>query len=233
MPSKKGSIAYELRLLRRKAQRRVKSLTKKLESATSESDRGLFRESIEEFNRQIESSYQKTAGGRRKEGISKGMLEVAKSNLQKSTATTKNISEEQARRNFIAQQQLNAGSRKSGISDYTAEEVSIFYAATKQAWQGKDPSRRNEIIMEYYGATDLQDLVDKVLRQNIEVIKAIIEKKQTNTDRELTEEQKALYDKVMSDEVDSMDSKEVMELVNKLNEKLMQSLIEEPTTTEE
>lgn len=84
------------------------------------------------------------------------------------------------------QSQLNAAST-GAVSEYTKEEVKIFYRATQKAWQrpGVSVQDRNQAILEYYGYENLSELVSDVLTLNQQ---AVDKAKQLNAE-DLTSEQ--------------------------------------------
>lgn len=62
------------------------------------------------------------------------------------------------------------GDTSSILGDAGEDLLRIFYSATKEAWVGKDPSKRNEYIMEALGAQDLDEAYQIVMEQQQEAI---------------------------------------------------------------
>lgn len=75
----------------------------------------------------------------------------------------------QHRLNLIFQEKLNIASRSSSsteiFSDISKAEAKAFYAATMDAWQGKDAKKRNHYIMEYYGTKSLEEAFNIVMNK--------------------------------------------------------------------
>ena len=87
--------------------------------------------------------------------------------VQESTRDASEI----ARRNEIFTREINQAS-KGGVSSISKEETKIFYAATQKAWEGTDPRKRNERIIEKLNADSLEDAWNKVFEKE-EVQKAL------------------------------------------------------------
>lgn len=69
--------------------------------------------------------------------------------------------EEVARKNTMFAHEINQAS-KGGVSSLSKEETKIFYAATKNLWEGKDPRQRNEIIVQKMGVESLEEAWETV-----------------------------------------------------------------------
>lgn len=59
--------------------------------------------------------------------------------------------------------------------------VSVFYAATKQVWQGRPPSRRDYWIMKSLGVETLAEAYDKVIGENKEALRMARDAWRTHT----------------------------------------------------
>ena len=66
------------------------------------------------------------------------------------------------RRNQLFQRDINQASI-GGVSTKSKEEVKVFYAMTKEYWEGSDISVRNKKIMAAFGADTLEEVWDKVM----------------------------------------------------------------------
>ena len=167
MPYKKGSVAEQASKVRRTAKRRIARLEKEIARAESDKERLLYNQQIDVLRNQIEGTYQidqKTgkATGRTTEQIKVSMQNLTRTNVNTLIGTSK-----QARENFKTQQEMNNAApygSATSISEFTAEEVSIFYRSTQRAWEyAPSTANRNKLILEYYGEKDLRAFVRKVL----------------------------------------------------------------------
>ena len=66
------------------------------------------------------------------------------------------------RKNQLFQRDINQAS-VGGVSSKSREEVKIFYAMTKEYWEGSDISVRNKKIMAAFGSDNLEEVWDKVM----------------------------------------------------------------------
>lgn len=161
MPLKKGTPAYEARLARRRAQRKINRLEKqKKDTGVGTRTAMNLQLQINELQEGIKSTYQKVAGKR-----VRSAAEVTQ-NLRKLESYSPSVQTQ--RRNIQASRELSNATKPeyAGTSKYTEGDVHIFFAATIRAWQGKPASERMQAIMEYYHVSDLGAFIDYVLKQN-------------------------------------------------------------------
>lgn len=175
MPYKKGSLAEQAGRQRRTAKRRIARLEKEINKTSSDSERLFFRQQIDVLREQIQRTYQRNPLTNKATGFDKDSIRMAVQNLKRQNITSALGTSNQQRKNFLTSQELNRAMSYHFIgptqSEFTREEVSIFYRATQEAWEGLPSSAdRNRAILEYYGQTDLRSFVNAVLEQNREAV---------------------------------------------------------------
>ena len=75
--------------------------------------------------------------------------------------------------------------------------MSVFYAATRRFWRGRDPKERNRLIMEGLGVSSLSEAYDRVLGANRKAFDALVTAgAQTSLVEGLTSENEAFYGEV-------------------------------------
>lgn len=161
MPLKKGTPAYEARLARRRAQRKINRIEKQMKDTGIGTRTAMnLQLQINELKEGIKSTYQKVAGKR-----VRSATEVSQ-NLRKLESYSPSVQTQ--RRNIQASRELSNATKpeNAGTSKYSEGDVHIFFAATIRAWQGKPNSERMQSIMEYYHVSDLGAFIDYVLEQN-------------------------------------------------------------------
>lgn len=169
MPYKKGGLAEQLGKLRRTAKRRIAQLEKEVSRTSSSKERMYYNQMIDTLRNQISRTYQRNPQTRQAIGYSHDDLKLAGQNLQRVNTAAQLGRGQQARANFITQQELNTAESYHFIGpvqgEFTREEVRIFYRATQEAWENLPASAdRNRAILDYYGETDLRSFVEKVTR---------------------------------------------------------------------
>ena len=177
MPYKKGSLAEQAGKQRRTAKRRIARLEKEINRSDSDSERLFFRQQIDVLREQIQKTYQRDPLTNKATGFDKDSVRMAVQNLTRQNVASALGTSNQQRKNFLTTQELNRAMSYNFIgptqSEFTKEEVGIFYRATQEAWEGLPTSAdRNRAILEYYGQTDLRAFVKEVLAQNKEAVKA-------------------------------------------------------------
>lgn len=174
MPYKKGSLAEQAGKVRRTAKRRIARLEKEITRTDSDKERMLYRQQIDVLREQIQSTYQRNPLTNRATGFNEDSVRMAVQNLSRTNVSSRIGTSNQARKNFITQQELNtAVSVKNPMQtgEFTAEEVSIFYRATQRAWEGApSTANKNQLILEFYGEKDLRSFVRKVLESQKEAV---------------------------------------------------------------
>lgn len=161
MPLKKGTPAYEARLARRRAQRKINRIEKQMKDTGIGTRTAMnLQLQINELKEGIKSTYQKVAGKR-----VRSAAEVTQ-NLRKLESYSPSVQTQ--RRNIQASRELSNATKReyAGTSKYSEGDVHIFFAATIRAWQGKPNTERMQSIMEYYHVSDLGAFIDYVLEQN-------------------------------------------------------------------
>lgn len=172
MPLKKGSVAYEARLARRRAQRKIDKLeTQKKQAGVGTRHSMYLQTQINELKNSIAGTYQRKQ---------KGLNQTVRS-AEQVRANIRNINvyrppQNIQRKNMAVMRELNkAGSQAYSTTatkpKYSEGEMHIFYAATIRAWQGNPASERAAAIMQYYNVVDLEDFIAKVLERNDRAIK--------------------------------------------------------------
>lgn len=184
------------------ARRRAKRLLSRLErdmQGQSRSERAATRAYIDKVRQEIQATYTPRKGS---PAVRRAMLSEAASHAQQLDRMTRNVrgnNTASARTNQLFSRQLNAArlEKQSTLGKFGTQEVSIFYAATRRIWQGKDARRRNELIMEALGTTSLREAFTQVLYQNREALR-IATRKEPVTSKVLgiTSENEDFYNEV-------------------------------------
>lgn len=156
MPYKKGGEAEARGRVRRTAKRRIERLEKLIGSSDDTHERQLFRQQIDTLREQISKTYVRNPLTGKATGFNRDQLRIAVQNLKRSNEVSRVGTSNRARNDFLTQQELNLAESYDFIgptqSRFTREEVQVFYAATREAWQGlPSTANRNKAILEYYG----------------------------------------------------------------------------------
>lgn len=168
MPSKKGSIAYENRLARRRMDRRIKRLQRDIESGSlTREEQFRARGEIREIRKFRSETYFKTETGERRSpreaqeaaaSYDLGMyVQPAQSLADRNTQAAYEIGSTYYVDKVTKQHIQNPASR------YTEGEMRTFFRATQRAWENASPDRRIEAIMSAYQADDLAALIELIL----------------------------------------------------------------------
>lgn len=161
------------------ARRRAKRLLARMEredtSGVSVVERRARADYMESVRAQIEQSYQGTRKARDVERA-KERAQEARKKLDRMTRAPRKVKGVKDRSDVLFQRQVNLAriGAPSLFGEHGKEAVSVFYAATRNIWRGKDPKDRNRLIMEALGTDNLQDAFDKVLLKNIEAVNSAI-----------------------------------------------------------
>lgn len=183
---------------RRKAQRRIASLSKKLGETKNSRAKTRIRKEIKILKRGVELSrtYDTETGKkiRSQKQVAKNLNKLIERNER-----TEQYVHGQKRINKAMQTEINRASvGKSSL--YKQSEVHIFYRATQDAWINETNIKmRNEAILKYYGKENLQDFFEEVINndRNKKVQKAMEIINNPNgdyTDEERQEAFTALFD---------------------------------------
>ena len=184
------------------ARRRAKRLLARLEredaSGMSTSQRRARADYIASVREQIAQSYQGTRTAHR---VSEAQTRTkrAAERLDRMTTAPREAKSRAARSNLIFQRQINLArsGAPSTLGEGGKEAVSVFYAATRRFWRGKDPKERNRLIMEGLGATSLSEAYDRVIGANGKALDSLVSARaRTSLVEGLTAENEAFYDEV-------------------------------------
>nr|DAQ33304.1 MAG TPA: hypothetical protein [Bacteriophage sp.] len=181
------------------ARRRAKRLLARLEredvSGMSESQKRARADYIASVREQIAQSYQ----GTRQVPEAQTRTKEAAERLDRMTTAPRKARSRDARSNLIFQRQINLArsGAPSTLGDSGKEAVSVFYAATRRFWRGKDPKERNRQIMEGLGVTSLSEAYDRVIGANGKALdSAVSAGAQTSLIEGLTSENEDFYGEV-------------------------------------
>ena len=184
------------------ARRRAKRLLARLEredaSGTSTSQKRARADYIASVREQIAQSYQ---GTRQVHQVPEAQTRTkrAAERLDRMTTAPRKARSRAARSNLIFQRQLNLArsGAPSTLGDSGKGAVSVFYAATRRFWRGKDPKERNRLIMEGLGVTSLSEAYDRVIGANRKALDSLVSSgAQTSLVEGLTSENEAFYGEV-------------------------------------
>lgn len=175
MPYKKGSLAEQAGRQRKTAKRRIERLQKEISKSNSSSERLFYRQQIDVLRDQISRTYQRDPLTHKATGYGHDEVRMAVQNLTRQNIASNLGTSNQQRKNYLTAQELNRAMSYHFIgptqSRYTREEVSIFYRATQEAWEGlPSTADRNRAIMKYYGVSDLEEFVGIVLNANEQAV---------------------------------------------------------------
>lgn len=184
------------------ARRRAKRLLARLEredvSGMSTSQKRAHADYIASVREQITQSYQ---GTRQVHRVAEAQTRTKKASerLDRMTAAPRKARSSAARSNLIFQRQINLArsGAPSTLGDSGKQAVSVFYAATRRFWRGKDPKERNRLIMEGLGVTSLSEAYDRVIGANGKALDSLVSAgAQTSLVEGLTSENEAFYGEV-------------------------------------
>jgi hypothetical protein len=184
------------------ARRRAKRLLDRLEredvSGMSASQKRARADYIASVREQIAQSYQGTQ--RVHQAVeAQTRTKKAAERLDRMTTAPRKAKSRAARSNLIFQRQINLArsGAPSTLGDSGKEAVSVFYAATRRFWRGRDPKERNRLIMEGLGATSLSEAYDRVIGANRKALDSLVSAgAQTSLVEGLTSENEAFYGEV-------------------------------------
>lgn len=180
MPYKKGSLAEQMGKQRRRIKNRIARFQREIDKTDSAKEKVMFSSLIEQLQKEVAKTYQRNPLTFKATGYSEDTIKIAAKNLERMEANTKLGQGAQTRKNFMTQQSLNVAvsGRFIGpaISEFSREEVNIFYTATRHAWEGiGSTENRNEAILKYYfgekwKTKDLRKFVKFILSANKEAV---------------------------------------------------------------
>lgn len=184
------------------ARRRAKRLLARLEredvSGMSTSQKRARADYIASVREQIAQSYQ---GTRQVHQVPEAQARTkrAAERLDRMTTAPRKAKSRAARSDIIFQRQINLArsGAPSTLGERGKESVSVFYAATRRFWRGKDPKERNRLIMEGLGVSSLSEAYDRVIGANRKALDALVTAgAQTSLVEGLTSENEAFYGEV-------------------------------------
>lgn len=184
------------------ARRRAKRLLARLEredvSAMSTLQKRARADYIASVREQIAQSYQGTREAHR---VSEAQTRAkrAAERLDRMTTAPRKAKSRAERSNLIFQRQINLArsGAPSTLGERGKDAVSVFYAATRRFWRGRDPKERNRLIMEGLGVSSLSEAYDRVLGANGKALDALVTAgAQTSLVEGLTSENEAFYGEV-------------------------------------
>lgn len=184
------------------ARRRAKRLLARLEredtSAMSKSQLRARADYMESVRAQITKSYQKTRAASEIAGA-KERTQAAAAQLDRMTAAPRKVKSAKERSDIFFARQLNLAKmgQPTTLGEHASEKVSVFYAATRQLWRGRDTRKRNEYIVRGLGVNSLAEAFEKVLSANEDAFQVAIGSKVTSSFVEgITSENEAFYNEV-------------------------------------
>lgn len=187
------------------ARRRAKRLMARMEredvSGMSLVQRRARADYMESVRAQIEQSYQDTRVVREVRSAQK-RAKSASERLDRMTSALRKVKGPRERSDMLFQRQINLAriDAPSTLGEHGKEAVTVFYAATRHYWRGRDLKERNRIIMQGLGAKSLSEAFETVLRANEQAFKvAIASGAPSSVVKGLTDENEAFYSEVEYD----------------------------------
>lgn len=223
--AKRDTYGYRAELIRRKIKTRIKGISTILENKNLPKRlRDSYEATVLDLRMAQAGTRTRTKSGKKIVGRTKEKLETSLKVAEKLAADTEVYTGNRRRGFLFTQNQLNAASAGAD-SVFTKAEVKIFYRATQKAWEGKSSKiNRNQAILEYYGRSNLESLVEEVLEINKLAVKAA----SLDPTKFMTDEQREEYEKAQ--QADTTDGEKgsptYMAAVVTLEE--FQNLVEEP-----
>ena len=226
MPSKKGSIAYENRLARRRAQRAIGKLEKQLNSgALSRVEESQIKYKISAMREDIASTYIGRRGhevqSREEAARAAERLSSRDYDREAVDVTARNVQAAKQIGNTYYVDKQTKQHVHNPLSDYTEGEMRTFWKATQAIWskEGVPRDRRFEAIINYAAAAqkinpeqvDLRELIDAIINAN---------KAQTeawNAEIERKNMRKASGEKVAEDETQEFSSEDIVQYTTEAN----------------
>lgn len=177
---------------RRRAKRLLARLERENTAGMSASQLRARADYIESVRAQITKSYQKTRAAKERS-------QAAAAQLDRMTSAPRKVKSAKERSDIFFARQLNLAKmgQPTTLGEHASEKVSVFYAATRQLWRGRDTRKRNEYIIRGLGVSSLAEAFEKVLSANEDAFQAAIGSKVTSSFVEgITSENEAFYNEV-------------------------------------
>lgn len=226
MPSKKGSIAYENRLARRRAQRAINRMEKELSSGElSRSERFQRRGEIAALTEAMASTYIGRRGAeiRTPEEAQRAARSIVERDYTRIAAETQsqNIQVMQEIANTYYVDKVTKQHVQNPMSSYSEAEMRTFWRATQHIWDRPSVSReqRFDAIINYVANAQGIDATQVNLR---EFIDAIIEDKSADVaewQREIEKKnaRKASGADIGQDEIQEFSSEDIVKYLTEKN----------------
>ena len=183
---------------RRRAKRLLARLERENTAGMSASQLRARADYIESVRAQITKSYQKTRAAATV-AAAKERSQSAAAQLDRMTSAPRKVKSAKERSDIFFARQLNLAKmgQPTTLGEHASEKVSVFYAATRQLWRGRDTRKRNEYIIRGLGVSSLAEAFEKVLSANEDAFQAAIGSKVTSSFVEgITSENEAFYNEV-------------------------------------
>lgn len=163
---------------RRRAKRLLARMAKEDTSGMSAQQKAARLDYTRSVQEQITKSYdtsRKQPNEARRQQARESASKAA-SRLDKMTAAPRAAKTSVDRSNLMFKRQLNLAriGAPSTLGKHGEQAVTIFYAATKKIWRGKDPAKRNELIMKAMGAETIEEAYKLVLSKNVGAFRALV-----------------------------------------------------------
>lgn len=163
---------------RRRAKRLLARMAKESTTGMSAQQKAARLDYMRSVQDQINQSYDNS----RKQRSAKGKQQARESasnaatKLDKMTAAPRAAKTVKDRANLMFKRQLNLAriGAPSTLGKHGEQAVTVFYAATKKIWRGKDPAKRNELIMKALGAETIEEAYKLVLSKNVDAFRALV-----------------------------------------------------------
>jgi len=184
-------IADRAKNVRRMGQRRIEALRLDMQVTRSDSRRQEIQTQIDEVSELIKQTRAYENGKLVRDRTQQERLEAVEKleSLSKSLPTRARSKAESVKRsNLQKMQEIRIASRGQDLETATEIQARSFMRSTQRAWEGKSGDRY-ELIMEYYGTRDLNEIWDAVMALNSAEI-SLLEK--MSNDIPLTQEEKKL-----------------------------------------
>lgn len=163
---------------RRRAKRLLARMKKEDTSGMSAQQKAARLDYMRSVQEQVTKSYdtsRKQPNEVRRQQARESAAKAA-SRLDKMTAAPRAVKTAVDRSNLMFKRQLNLAriGAPSTLGKHGEQAVTIFYAATKKIWRGKDPAKRNELIMKAMGAETIEEAYKLVLSKNVNAFRALV-----------------------------------------------------------
>lgn len=163
---------------RRRAKRLMARMAKEDTSGMSAQQKAARLDYMRSVQEQVVKSYDTSRKQSNEVSRQQARESAAKaaSRLDKMTAAPRAAKTAVDRSNLMFKRQLNLAriGAPSTLGKHGEQAVTIFYAATKKIWRGKNPAKRNELIMKALGAETIEEAYKLVLSKNVGAFRALV-----------------------------------------------------------